>query len=164
MHRTYLIFGGIILSAGVLLAIVFYANQSSQNRQTISENSTTLTPTATAIPTSTITPPVSRAATDESALKNGTYTATGSYFTPEGQEQVTVTLTLSDGIITSVNTSTTASERESRQYLQLFAAGISKVVVGKKITEVTPVGRVNGASLTGDGFDKAIQSIIQQAS
>lgn len=54
-------------------------------------------------------------------------------------------------------------DRDSKTYQSLFSRGISSVVVGKKIKDISFVGEVNGSSLTGAGFVQALSKIITQA-
>lgn len=95
--------------------------------------------------------------------KDGTYTASGSYNTPESVESVDVTITLKNNLIISVSTSTNGKDRESRQYMNLFKQGISAVVNGKTLDKATVSGSVNGSSLTGAGFNQALKKIADQA-
>lgn len=94
---------------------------------------------------------------------DGTYTAEGSYATPESVESITVTLTLSDGVVTDVAVSGEPTRSESRQYQGQFIGGIRDVVVGKPLDEIS-VSRVAGSSLTSGGFTQALDEIKTQAS
>ncbi|GAA2584247.1 hypothetical protein [Microbacterium binotii] len=96
------------------------------------------------------------------AYKDGTYTASGSYQTPESVEEISVTVTLADDVITSVEVTGDPQARESQQYQSQFIGGISDVVVGKDIDEIS-VSRVAGSSLTSGGFNKAIEEIKTEA-
>ncbi|MFC4138894.1 MULTISPECIES: FMN-binding protein [unclassified Microbacterium] len=95
--------------------------------------------------------------------KDGTYTAEGSYQTPETVEQVSVTLTLKDGIVSDVEVTGDPQARETEQYQGQFIDGIAAVVDGKSIDELQ-VDRVAGSSLTSGGFNQAIEKIKEQAS
>ncbi|MEI6728501.1 MAG: hypothetical protein WCK98_02555 [bacterium] len=97
------------------------------------------------------------------SFKDGTYTASGSYNTPESVESIDVTITLKNNLISSVSTSTNAKDRESKQYLNLFKQGISSVVNSKTLDKATVSGSVNGSSLTGSGFNEALKKIADQA-
>ncbi len=94
---------------------------------------------------------------------DGTYTAQGSYATPESVESITVTLTLGDGVVTDVEVSGEPTRSESRQYQGQFIGGIRDVVVGKPLDEIS-VSRVAGSSLTSGGFNQAVEEIKTQAS
>ena len=96
------------------------------------------------------------------AYANGTYTAEGSYATPESVEAITVTVTLEDDIVTAVEVTGDPQKRESQQYQGQFIGGIAEVVVGEDIDDLQ-VSRVAGSSLTSGGFNKAIDAIKSEA-
>ena len=97
-----------------------------------------------------------------SAYTDGTYTADGSYQTPESVEKISVTVTLQDDVITAVSVSGNPQKRESEEYQSKFIGGISSEVVGKSIDEIS-VSRVAGSSLTSGGFNQAIETIKAEA-
>jgi uncharacterized protein with FMN-binding domain len=100
---------------------------------------------------------------DEGAsYADGTYTAEGSYQTPESIETVTVTVTLEDDVVTSVEVTGDPQANESRQYQSQFIGGVADEVVGVAIDELS-VDRVAGSSLTSGGFNAAIEQIMQDA-
>ncbi|GAA4737304.1 hypothetical protein GCM10025783_04650 [Amnibacterium soli] len=92
----------------------------------------------------------------------GTWTATGEYQTPGGQESVTVTLTAKSGTVTAVKVTGSGDSPNSRQYQAAFISGISAEVVGKPLATLD-VGAVSGSSLTGQGFDAAVDTIRADA-
>jgi hypothetical protein len=95
--------------------------------------------------------------------KAGTYTATGSYRTPESFESITVSLAVAgDGTITDSSVQQTASNSESEQYQAAFRNNYKQYVVGKKLSDVN-LGYVSGSSLTSNGFDEALGQIQSQA-
>lgn len=96
------------------------------------------------------------------AYADGTYTADGSYQTPESVETITVTVTLQDDVITAVEVVGDPQKRESEQYQGEFIGGIADVVEGQDIDEIQ-VSRVAGSSLTSGGFNDAIESIKAEA-
>jgi uncharacterized protein YcfJ len=93
---------------------------------------------------------------------DGTYTAEGSYATPESVETISVTVTLENDIITDVQVTGDPQARESQEYQGKFIGGISDAVVGQDIDEIS-VSRVAGSSLTSGGFNKAIEDISAQS-
>ena len=110
--------------------------------------------------TSSATP--SATATQTAGYKDGTYSTTASYATPGGVEQMGVSLTLKNGIITDSTVSAVAIDRESRGYQNDFIAAYKGQVVGKSIDAVS-LSRVSGASLTSRGFNSALTTIKSQA-
>lgn len=96
------------------------------------------------------------------AYADGTYTAEGSYATPETVETISVTVTLEDDVITAVDVVGDPQRPESEQYQGEFIGGVSDAVVGKDIDEIQ-VSRVAGSSLTSGGFNDAIEAIKAEA-
>jgi uncharacterized protein with FMN-binding domain len=93
---------------------------------------------------------------------DGTYTADGSYATPESVETISVTVTLEGDVITDVEVTGDPQKRESEQYQGEFIGGIADVVVGQDIDDIQ-VSRVAGSSLTSGGFNEAIEAIKSEA-
>lgn len=104
--------------------------------------------------------------TDSSAgaatYADGTYTADGSYQTPETVESVTVTLTIADGVVKEVEVTGDPQAPETEQYQSKFIGGIADEVVGVALDDLK-VSRVSGSSLTSGGFNAAVESIKEQA-
>ncbi|MCX6734789.1 MAG: hypothetical protein NTZ25_02650 [Candidatus Peregrinibacteria bacterium] len=90
--------------------------------------------------------------------KDGTYTKVGSYQSPGGTDSITVTVTVKNDVVESVSLVNGAISGTSQYYENLFIDGVSAQVVGKKLDSVS-VGKVNGASLTGNGFNNAVAQI-----
>ncbi|WP_375383757.1 hypothetical protein [uncultured Microbacterium sp.] len=101
-------------------------------------------------------------AASSSTYKDGSYTAEGSYVTPESVESITVTVTLADDVITAVEIVGEPQKADSKQYQSQFIGGVSEAVVGKDIDEIS-VSRVAGSSLTSGGFNQAIEQIKAEA-
>lgn len=98
-----------------------------------------------------------------SAYKDGTYTAVGHYNSPEGAEQITVTLTLKSDVVTAASVTNSQTFRsESKEYQGKFISGYQALVVGKKITDIK-LTRVSGSSLTPIGWNDAVAKIQTQA-
>lgn len=93
---------------------------------------------------------------------DGSYTAEGSYATPESVETIVVTVTLAGDVITDVEVTGDPQKSESVQYQGQFIGGIADVVVGQDIDEIS-VSRVAGSSLTSGGFNDAIEAIKSEA-
>ncbi|QLD10660.1 FMN-binding protein [Microbacterium oleivorans] len=102
------------------------------------------------------------AGTAGSAYADGSYTAEGTYQTPEGPETITVTLTIASDAVTDVEVTGEPTRRESRQYQAEFIGGIDDLVIGKSLDEVE-VDRVAGSSLTSGGFNAAVEEIRTDA-
>ncbi|CAO1653268.1 FMN-binding protein [Salinibacterium sp. NYA9b] len=93
---------------------------------------------------------------------DGTYTESGEYTSPDGQENVDVTLTLESNVITDVTVVGNGDNPNSKQFQGEFIDGIAAEVVGKKIDELS-VDKVAGSSLTSGGFNNAVDAIKADA-
>lgn len=97
-----------------------------------------------------------------SVYKDGTYSADGTYVSPNGTETVGVELTLASGTVTAVNITQHPSNPNTRKFQGEFAGGIASQVVGKSIDELK-VSKVAGSSLTSGGFNQAVEKIKSEA-
>jgi len=97
-----------------------------------------------------------------SVYKNGNYSATGSYDSPGGTENVSVSLTLTNDIITNVSVTSGAYDRRSQSYQNIFIANYKQYVIGKNIASVN-LGKISSSSLTPIGFNDALLKIKAQA-
>jgi uncharacterized protein with FMN-binding domain len=101
-------------------------------------------------------------ASSGSTYKDGTYSADGSYVSPNGSETVGVELTLAGGTVTGVNITQHPSNPNTRKFQGEFAGGIAAQIVGRSIDELN-VSKVAGSSLTSGGFNQAVEKIKQEA-
>jgi len=122
--------------------------------------------TAPAADTGTTESTTAPSTTDSSATTgtytDGDYTESAEYQSPNGTEEITVDLTLADGVITAVTVTGDGDNPNSKLYQSKFAGGIADVVVGKSIDEIS-VDKVAGSSLTSAGFNDAIDAIKADA-
>lgn len=93
---------------------------------------------------------------------DGDYSASGSYTSPNGAEEITVDLTLANDIITAVTVTGTPSGPDAVRYQGEFEDSIGLVAVGKNINDLT-VDKVAGSSLTSTGFNAALDEIKADA-
>jgi uncharacterized protein with FMN-binding domain len=140
--------------AVVILALIaygWYAYSNKNNNTAIVNDTNTQATTTDTMPTAAL-------------YKDGDYTATGDYNSPGGAEQVKVSLTLKNDIITAFNVISLAVRPETKIYQGKFIQGVngSGLVLGKKITDVK-LTKVSGSSLTPKGWNDAIAKIEAQA-
>jgi uncharacterized protein with FMN-binding domain len=179
---------GVVVVLAVIAAVVFGNRQSDTSTATTDQTSSQATDTSSA-PTTSVdsttvaTPPVDTTPVADttttttvvaqtpppvvikkptSVYKDGTYTATGSYMSPGGPDQVGVTLTLANDVITSISVTPGAGDNESARYQNRFISGYKPLVIGKNIATVN-LSRVSGSSLTSRGFNAALAKIETQA-
>jgi uncharacterized protein with FMN-binding domain len=96
------------------------------------------------------------------SYKDGTYSADGTYVSPNGTERVGVQLTLASGTVTDVQITQHPSNPNTRKFQGEFAGGIAAQVVGRNIDELK-VSKVAGSSLTSGGFNQALEQIKSEA-
>lgn len=144
----------IAAAAGTVYAVT-RNNSTGQTANTTDTTQTTDTTAADTTTTSTTTPA-------NTTYKNGSYTATGTYSTPGGNESVTVTVTIADDKIAAIETTGSATGGNSKQYQSQFLSGYKAEVIGKAIEEIS-LSRVAGSSLTSGGFNRAIDTIQNDA-
>jgi len=153
---------GIVVAFLVVLVTFFSMKNTSQPAAVATQNPSAGTaPTAPVAPTQPSTP-VDTTKPTVSEYKDGTYTAVGSYMSPGGPDQVTVTVTLANDVITDATVASGAGDRTSARYQQRFISGFKQYVVGQKIQSVN-LTNVSGSSLTPVGFNDALAQIKQQA-
>jgi hypothetical protein len=104
----------------------------------------------------------SQAVADRRIYKDGTYSADGQYVSPAGEEQVGVTLTIANDVVTSATFEGKAENPGSVIMQGKFAEGFEGQVVGKPIDQIS-LGVVNGSSLTPKGFMDAVEKIKLEA-
>lgn len=93
---------------------------------------------------------------------DGSYTAEGSYDTPGGEESISVEVTVADDVVTDVTVTPEAGGGNAARFQDEFASGIADEVVGAELSGLS-VDKVSGSSLTGDGFNAALDQIRADA-
>ncbi|WP_043534653.1 MULTISPECIES: hypothetical protein [Actinomyces] len=126
---------------------------------TAAEETDTAPPTPSASDTTPTTD--STAGSSSVGAATGEYSATGTYTGPGGTQTVEVDLTVEDGTITAVTVTPGAVDSQSLRYEEDFADHVAEQVVGKSLDEVS-VGTVASSSLTGQGFNDALDQIREQ--
>ncbi|MFC8038572.1 hypothetical protein ACFUOZ_04385 [Paenarthrobacter sp. NPDC057355] len=117
---------------------------------------------STGSPTSSSQSSAPIASAGSSTYKDGTYSADGTYTSPNGQETVGVELTLAADKVSAVNITVHPSNPNTKKFQGEFASGIAAQIVGKDVDELN-VSKVAGSSLTSGGFNDALQQIKSQA-
>lgn len=97
-----------------------------------------------------------------SNYKDGTYSATGTYQSPAGKEEIGITVTISNNIITDTTFTPKATNEVSIKLQKMFADGYKAVVVGRTLDEAK-LDKVSGSSLTPKGWNDAIEKIKLEA-
>jgi len=97
-----------------------------------------------------------------SQYKDGTYSASTTYYVPHGSESIKVTLTVKSGVVINSGITNSESDPESARFQEDFANEYQSYVVGKNIADIK-LSYVAGASDTTDGFNQAVHNIANQA-
>lgn len=152
----------IVIGALVIFLYFSVVVYSKKVEESVDSDNKTEDPALSQIP-ETVTENLPSVLNEESTTyKNGTYTATGVYASPGGREQLKVTLTLRNGLIIASSLVSTPSNPTSEEFQKEFSGEYKQFVVGKDIATLS-VGKVAGSSLTGVGFNSAIEQIRAQA-
>lgn len=104
----------------------------------------------------------STGSTSSGTYKDGTYSADGTYTSPNGQETIGVQLTLSGGTVSAVGITVHPSNPNTKKFQGEFKDGIAAQIVGKKLDDIN-VSKVAGSSLTSGGFNQAVETIKSEA-
>ncbi len=99
---------------------------------------------------------------DRKKYNDGTYTATGNYISPAGTEEIVITLTLKDDVITKGIFEGKAIHPTSKKMQGLFSEGFVTAITGKDMNTFS-LTVVNGSSLTSKGFKDALIKIKTEA-
>lgn len=143
----------VIAMIGMVAAAIVALNHKDSSSTAAMTNSAPVTAT---------TPTTSSTNTSSGTYKDGTYSASTSYFTPDGQEDAKLTITIANNVVTASNFSEQALSGEGQRYQDRFDSNYKSEVVGQKLGDIS-LSRVAGASLTTDGFSQALEQIKQNA-
>jgi hypothetical protein len=139
--------------AVVVLALIAFGAYKYMNK---SSSTSAEVPVTSTVDTNPVTQ------TSSSVYKDGTYSATGSYMSPGGNEDLPVTLVIKGDMVTDATVTVGATRKESVNWQNTFISGYKTQVVGKKISEIS-LSKVSGSSLTPKGFMDALAKIETQA-
>lgn len=152
--------------AVVIIAIIVVAAVAASPKKKAADTSSTQAVSSTtnnsATPSTPNTSTPSTSSTGDTSFKDGSYSATGSYESPGGNENITVHVTLKNGVIAATSADSGAQDPDASSYQAAFISNYKSLVVGKRIADVS-LSRVSGSSLTSQGFNDAIQQIENQA-
>lgn len=130
--------------------------QPSSSSKSPSSTETSLpTETPTQAPTETPTP-------DAGTSQEQTYSASVLYSVPRSSNSITVTVGVTDGVISSVSTENSYTDHESGRYISRFESDLQTDAVGQSLSTYSP-SRIGGASLTTQGFSDALSQIRTEA-
>lgn len=157
----------VIATAGVGGFLLATSNTTSTPSiaGTVSQTTTpsTVSATTSVASTSGTSSSSSTSTATSSGYKDGTYTASTSYYVPHGgTNSLSATVTITGGTITAVSTNNNYSDGESGMYIDSFKSSVSSAAVGTSLASAN-FSRIGGASLTTQAFDSALDQIRSQA-
>jgi uncharacterized protein with FMN-binding domain len=168
-NKVFIVIGTVaILAAAGIGGAVLFATPDTMFPSTSSLTSSSATASiAQSSASSTGSSQSSAASTASNSLvtsyKDGTYTASISYYVPHGgTNSLSTTIVVSGGVITSVKTSNNYTDRESGMYIDDFNSSVASSAEGKQLANYSP-SRIGGASLTTSAFDDVLDTIRSQA-
>lgn len=86
-----------------------------------------------------------------------------SYENPAGSDEVGFSLTVnSEGVIVATETEVLAIHDISKKRQDAFASDLTAALQGKKLSDLSPIDRVGGSSLTTGAFNQAIPQLKAQ--
>jgi len=161
-NKLFLAVGSVAIVAAAAIGVVKIIGTDSKSAVTPAQSSVaTASPTVSSTPT-TATAPTSTGSASSSGYKDGDYTANASYRVPHGNNTISVKLTIKDGKVAAVTTNDDYTDGESAYYVDSFNTEIKGAVVGQSLDGMS-LSRVGGASLTTEGFNQALDSIVSAA-
>lgn len=163
----------VVVVAGGIGGYAMYQKSSSQQindpvppRDDMVVDATPSNPVKQTPTPTTTTPPPTTTPTDTTKktakYKDGTYSATGSYNSPGGPDQLGVSITIKNDIVTAATVTNMAGDPRSKNYQDKFISGYQSFVIGKNIDSLN-LHVVSGASLTPIGFNDALSQIKTKA-
>lgn len=160
---TIIVVAGIVVFADHLKSSASTGNSvASTSSQTTPSSGTAGSSSSTSGSTGSSSSSSASSGSSTSGYKDGTYTASSSYYVPHGNESIQVSVTISNGVITSSSVTNSEGDPTSAYFQQDFASSYKSYVVGQKIADLQ-LGVIAGASDTTQGFNDALSQIQSQA-
>lgn len=147
----------VIAALLVLTLLGVYLTQGARNddiqRPTSNESSSAISDEAT---------DTQQSSEENTEHSNGSFTKVGSYQSPGGTEEIEVTVTLQDDVVTDATVISRAENPNSKAYQSRFIRSYKQYVIGKNIDDIK-LDTVGGSSLTPIGFNEALEKIKADA-
>ncbi len=151
--KTPKIIGAIVITGVVAIAIMILVIKPQQETNETSTEPVAITSQTTVPETTTV----------EDGSITGIHSGSVTYAIPKGfVNDIQVSLTFDDGIVTDVAVLHEYEDEESKFYIDNFDAGVEESIVGKFIEDISSAN-INGASLTSDAFYDVVDVIVKDA-
>ncbi|HEX8227554.1 MAG TPA: hypothetical protein VF572_06835 [Candidatus Saccharimonadales bacterium] len=150
----------VVLAVLIVAGLVGMNNRKQSDVSRSSDNPAASTTPASPEPApATDTQPT---ATASGTYKDGSYSATDSYNSPGGVEEIKVDVTVRDDVVTAAAVQQDTDNPQAQEYQDKFKQNFAKLVIGKKLSDIE-LNHVSGSSLTSGGFNDALEQIKTQA-
>ena len=94
-------------------------------------------------------------------IADGTYASDVSYAQPRGMDNMKISVTVKDGVITAASVMGINCDMMSVRYQDAFNTALPDLVIGKKINELSIPRNVAGSSLTTAAFKQYVGGLVQ---
>ena len=98
----------------------------------------------------------------ELALADGTYAKDVTYSRPNGNETVSISITVKDDVVTAASVKGNTTSPFSKKWMGAFNGALPELVVGKKINELNLPKNVAGSSLTNGAFQAYVADLLEK--
>jgi uncharacterized protein with FMN-binding domain len=160
-NRTQKVIASFIVILAVVMVSIGSNLYKSKQKNVTAQNTNAPATTMPSTPQlQTTTPAVPNSS--PSNYKDGTFSASSDYNVPSSYENIKVSLTIKNGLITATNITNSQGDNESARWQDRFASAYKSYVVGKSIKDLN-LSYVGGASDTTQGFNDALEQIKTQA-
>ncbi len=139
------------------------SNISTTNINTPTDTTTITNTSSTSSASNTINAPATNTtSTIANVTSNNSFSKSTTYTTDHGKHQVTATFDIttdSDGKITTMTAVMNSGDRKSDAYIARFNQSAKSQIIGKKISELSNISAIGGASDTTDAFISVLQNM-----
>ncbi len=142
----------------IILIVIVALGSAVYYRSSNEEAVTTETPQVQ----TTVTENTEAQTENQTQYADGVYEKSGLYTSPAGSEEVAISITLKDDVVTDATFKGAATNPGSVKNQEKFAQGFKDVVVGEPIDSIA-LTVVNGSSLTPKGFMNALEQVKTDA-
>lgn len=158
-NKTKIVTAIVIVAA---IAIIYFVTAARTSTGDASSMTSDTTPSTSASTTANNSNNDSSNTSSDASFKDGSYSASGSYRTPQSVETINVTLTVKSGFVTDSSVQQSPQTRDAVPYQAAFKDNYKSLVIGKKLSDLS-LTNVSGSSLTPLGFNTAVDKIKSEA-
>jgi len=153
---------GVVAALAIATGVYLFGGGNESKTVTTPTTTTDATASTSDTGTSSSTNTQTTSTVSSTSYKDGTYSATSSYYVPHGSNSLTAKITIANNKITAVTVNDDYSDSESAMYIDSFESAIKNTVIGQDLGSLS-LSRVGGATLTTQAFDDALTTIRNDA-